>query len=1047
MKGNYVSYTDKIKTNNKEGKKDSTFNHLSFSIFLVIINIITFILFYNGSTEYSTFQKCFLYSLIVLEIFLATINYLYFFFHKDDYKNYGKYFKYLYLINLNISFFIPLNIISKEIIYYDQLKSTLIYSIIFSNILLIAVFEKLVKSFKEILISVIILFILSIIITFLLKKQIVDTISIIYEELSKIFFYLFLLTLYYKFSNLKKVKKLLIYIEILEKTVNFLMANQINGFLLYKSNSPNIKNEIPYFDCVYSQFISNDNLINNILLRQLNIYFNEKNELKKEKVGYNPPNAKNENQKINLPENITIRLKTRMENKNNTILRSLKTNVKRSYSEKVLEQKKFLTRNDCKDNTLEYLNKGSFIEDNKAINKKASQTMLEPKVPNFVNNFPSTSEIQTIIKEENKQNISEILKNKFLSILENFNYNNLIIRDDFLNRFFNFFGEYKNKVKISDFTNFLFKLDEFVQDENEEIGPLLLNYENDDKKITEKYLISIKIKKLNSSENKFYFALIKYLDINFINKTCNCPKNREDQIDEIVPNLIEDDKENSSHYESEKTIIIDKKISNKIKDENELESNEPIELPKKKYLPKESTLTVLTKDLKDLVLTKDLANLILFPTRSDSSKVNGTNSTSDPKIAALLHDFKNVVYDFTCNISLLVDKIGQGKMNLFTTEDISYLKVLESYILTLIKMLTDYINKKDFLLNNNASEIDLISIIRLMETIFKRRLEYENLNKEIQFIKNIEIKTEIDHELNNNIMKKMNLYNKDLVISLLYNIISNSYKYTNLGQIKIELKFEKVNNQIMIIVEDTGKGIPQSILKNWGKPFNNIDNEKGSGLGQFIILNIASSLGLFIPKPESNNKGTKIRIYFPLIHDKIESKQIKLSSNKITSEFRDTIYSNKIVEPIDFLHNVYILCLDDCQIILNSFEKILNDYTGKKNYNLILKKASNFNEFFFEINSFLMFDSHFDFLILDQNLNGPLSGIDCAEFTMKLYKRAIQDFNEENCFIFFMTEEINFFENHYLQFPDLLKKEKIFNKNEKKIVINKILDIIENRDK
>ena len=46
-----------------------------------------------------------------------------------------------------------------------------------------------------------------------------------------------------------------------------------------------------------------------------------------------------------------------------------------------------------------------------------------------------------------------------------------------------------------------------------------------------------------------------------------------------------------------------------------------------------------------------------------------------------------------------------------------------------------------------------------------------------------------------------------------------------------------------------------------------------------------------------------------------------------------------------------------------------------------------------------------------------------------------------------MTEEINFFENHYLQFPDLLKKEKIFNKNEKKIVINKILDIIENRDK
>ena len=98
----------------------------------------------------------------------------------------------------------------------------------------------------------------------------------------------------------------------------------------------------------------------------------------------------------------------------------------------------------------------------------------------------------------------------------------------------------------------------------------------------------------------------------------------------------------------------------------------------------------------------------------------------------------------------------------------------------------------------------------------------------------------------------------------LNNIIENSSKFAN----KIEIKFQKLKGNILIIVEDNGPGIPIHERENVFKPFYKIDksrSEKSSsvGLGLSISSDIIRSHGGKIEIGESNLGGLKVTISLP----------------------------------------------------------------------------------------------------------------------------------------------------------------------------------------
>ena len=96
------------------------------------------------------------------------------------------------------------------------------------------------------------------------------------------------------------------------------------------------------------------------------------------------------------------------------------------------------------------------------------------------------------------------------------------------------------------------------------------------------------------------------------------------------------------------------------------------------------------------------------------------------------------------------------------------------------------------------------------------------------------------------------------------NLIENSTKFAN----KIEIKFQKLKSNILIIIEDNGPGIPINERENVFKPFYKIDksrSEKSSsvGLGLSISSDIIRSHGGKIELTESSFGGLKVIISLP----------------------------------------------------------------------------------------------------------------------------------------------------------------------------------------
>ena len=106
---------------------------------------------------------------------------------------------------------------------------------------------------------------------------------------------------------------------------------------------------------------------------------------------------------------------------------------------------------------------------------------------------------------------------------------------------------------------------------------------------------------------------------------------------------------------------------------------------------------------------------------------------------------------------------------------------------------------------------------------------------------------------------------KNLIRRSLNNIIDNAIKYAK----KIDLRLTKEKNNIFIIVDDDGPGIPKDELNNVFKPFYKVDRGRGDskssvGLGLSIASDALKSHGGNILLEKSPLNGLRVKIFLPL---------------------------------------------------------------------------------------------------------------------------------------------------------------------------------------
>jgi Osmosensitive K+ channel histidine kinase len=179
-------------------------------------------------------------------------------------------------------------------------------------------------------------------------------------------------------------------------------------------------------------------------------------------------------------------------------------------------------------------------------------------------------------------------------------------------------------------------------------------------------------------------------------------------------------------------------------------------------------------------------------------------------------------------------------------------------------------------------QLALIKDKNLIERFSKDKNEMEKmLNEYLQFSSESNQEQTEEFEFNGFIQEIISKFNNSMIkfnkgeeinfngrkLSIqrcLNNLIENSTKFAN----SIEINFQKLKSNVLIVIEDNGPGIPIHERENVFKPFYKIDksrSEKRSsvGLGLSIASDIIRSHGGKIELSDSKLGGLKATISLP----------------------------------------------------------------------------------------------------------------------------------------------------------------------------------------
>tara|TARA_Y100000741_G_scaffold358072_1_gene336730 strand:+ start:28 stop:624 length:597 start_codon:yes stop_codon:yes gene_type:complete len=196
-------------------------------------------------------------------------------------------------------------------------------------------------------------------------------------------------------------------------------------------------------------------------------------------------------------------------------------------------------------------------------------------------------------------------------------------------------------------------------------------------------------------------------------------------------------------------------------------------------------------------------------------------------LSGISHDLRTPLTRIKLQLSFLKDKEIANKLS----DDVSEME----------KMLNEYLQ---FAKVGAKEHVETFDLSELLNTIERK---YDKKNIKFQIPERIFFNGK-----------------RNLIERCMNNLIDNSLKYSK----KVEIKLEKIKNNIFITVEDNGPGIPKKEYENVFKPFYKIDKSRAEtkssvGLGLSISSDIIRSHGGDIKLGVSSLGGLKVRVFLP----------------------------------------------------------------------------------------------------------------------------------------------------------------------------------------
>ena len=129
---------------------------------------------------------------------------------------------------------------------------------------------------------------------------------------------------------------------------------------------------------------------------------------------------------------------------------------------------------------------------------------------------------------------------------------------------------------------------------------------------------------------------------------------------------------------------------------------------------------------------------------------------------------------------------------------------------------------------------------------------------------------------------------------LFYNLISNAIKFTDEGQVKVQLYAEEKPNHMLMLcgtVSDTGIGIAKELQQKIFDLFLQLDEKynrryEGTGLGLVICKHVVEAIGGSLEVESKLNEGTKFHFTLPLKKAIPSQEEIVIAPRIATNETR-----------------------------------------------------------------------------------------------------------------------------------------------------------------
>ncbi len=159
--------------------------------------------------------------------------------------------------------------------------------------------------------------------------------------------------------------------------------------------------------------------------------------------------------------------------------------------------------------------------------------------------------------------------------------------------------------------------------------------------------------------------------------------------------------------------------------------------------------------------------------------------------------------------------------------------------------------------------------------------------------------------------------------SIFYNLVSNAVKFVDneTGRINVTLSKNDNNNQLVVTVQDNGRGIPQDEHKMvWlrlyqGKNKNN--TSQGTGIGLYLVKKFVSMHGGTVSLESAPKQGSTFMVKLPLSGDNLTVTSTQAIDAKTSEDQKE--------HTSDIASRPKLLIVDDNQELLDFMQSVFSD--------------------------------------------------------------------------------------------------------------------------